>query len=93
MKQKAAGLSMFKSKTRRFEQSDGQNPNVRILSKAKNQSADFGIYNISSANWKESRMFTDNESDLKVGFSSTSTRFNFNQIFFGQKLSLSPGPG
>ena len=71
---------MSKSGAARFVEVEKNNPNVRILHKKQNQSADLGIYNVKSGDWGKQMRAPDFElyGGRKVGFDATSPRFNYN---------------
>jgi hypothetical protein len=90
---KGKGGAVFKSTTDRFIENDAKNPCIRILDKKHNsQNNDLGIYNMKAYNSGPQYQGMI-QPTRKVGFTATSPRFTHNQIFYGQKLKYTPGPG
>lgn len=89
------GGAVFKSTTNRFVENEPNHPNCRILDKKPDYTSDLIIYNIKN----QLKQSEDNKYKgmtrpmKKVGFTATSPRFTHNQVFFGEKLKYTPGPG
>ena len=89
------GGSVFKSTTNRFVQNEPKNPSVQILDKKPDGTNDLIIYNIK----QQINKADDNKykgmlkPTLMVGFTATSPRFTHNQVFYGERLKYTPGPG
>lgn len=85
--------AVFRSTTNRFLDNDKDNPSIRILDKNSGQQYnDLMIYNIkASTAVPQSRGMINYK--RKVGFTATSPRFTHNQVFYGEKLKYTPGPG
>jgi len=85
--------SVFKSTTERFIKNDKKNPWVRILDqKEGSQYNDLMVYNLKGG-FPQSQPQGMLHKTRKVGFTATSTRFMHNQVFYGEKLKYTPGPG
>lgn len=84
--------AVFSSTTNRFLENVPDNPNVRILDKKKDRYTDLVI-----GNSRHQPSNTQYEGIMKpsrrVGFTATSPRFTHNQVFYGEKLKYTPGPG
>ena len=89
------GGAVFKSTTSRFIQNEPKHPNVQILDKKPDGTNDLIIYNIKQQISKTE----DNKykgmliSMRQIGFTATSPRFTHNQVFYGERLKYTPGPG
>lgn len=92
IRNKGKGGAVFKSTTNRFVENEPSNPCVRILDKKPDYRSDLIIDNM-----KTQASRTNYEGMLKpskrVGFTATSPRFTHNQVFYGEKLKYTPGPG
>lgn len=90
---KGKGGSVFRSTTNRFVESEPQNPSVRILDKKPDNYSDLIIYNMKGQNKNNNQYQGMIHPNKKVGFTATSPRFTHNQLFYGEKLKYTPGPG
>ena len=92
IKNQGKGGHMFKSTTDRFLERDQKNPQVRILDKKPDY--DYNDLMINNGKPQSEKgikgMINPNK---RVGFTATSPRFAHNQVFFGEKLKYTPGPG
>lgn len=89
------GGAVFKSTTNRFVQNEPKHPNVQILDKKPDGANDLIIYNIKQQlnkgdDKKYKGMMMPSK---KTGFTATSPRFTHNQVFYGERLKYTPGPG
>lgn len=95
---KGKGGAVFKSTTNRFVESHPENPNIRILDKKQPNASFRNDLMINTNKHKSFRNRTSYSTGFPmnqkhVGFAATSPRFAHNQLFYGQKLKYTPGPG
>jgi hypothetical protein len=85
--------AVFRSTTNRFNYSDSDSRNpLSNIEGSNSKYNDLAIYNLRAGNFNSQPqgLLYKNQ---KVGFTATSPRFTHNQVFYGQKLKYTPGPG
>jgi len=92
IKNKGKGGAVFKSTTNRFNEHEPNNPSVMILNKKSSNYNDLMVSNMKHQS-PNSQYQGTSSNNRHVGFTATSPRFTHNQVFFGQKLKYTPGPG
>ena len=92
---KGKGGAVFRSTTNRFVENVHNNPIVRVLDKKPDFRNDLMIYNIKQKSQRNRTSYASGypRQQKHVGFTATSPRFTHNQLFYGQKLKYTPGPG